>query len=447
MTTRLALPGFGAGAQSHLAAIGLLAVLHWHRPEWGTSMTITPEGVELQLHNDVPIEALGAMLINVYVPITAISPWNAGSGLGLGFTANGEQKTSSRRCPELDVLADGNHLWRATLDVARDLVDQARRGGWTKRELVAQCRNQFPDHALPWVDGCWDLGHNLEQTPRLIHNPSLGSGGNIGSADLGNLVARYTHAIRHDARAEKWLIHALLGVQSAPLLQGTAAHLDSTGLVNPWTWLLAMEGLVAISGSQVYRLRQDDRLWPCVSAAPDAHVLRTLTASETTHALWLPLWDEPCAWPALEVAITSTAYLCDYAGRAHPATNQSGWKAANTIIEATQAAARRLPPPMIGTAVYPSAVRNGQNPLYLRGDLIVTHRHQRPDDVWDVDRVAHELGIAPDSVRRTMSRCGVEPIGRDTAGRNRYPAAEVMQAASDRPGRGARTDRRGEQNG
>lgn len=60
-------------------------------------------------------------------------------------------------------------------------------------------------------------------------------------------------------------------------------------------------------------------------------------------------------------------------------------------------------------------------------------------------QVADYLGIAPASVRKTMSRWGIEAVyERGASGRPeaRYPSAEVQAAASQRPGRGARTDLR-----
>lgn len=65
-------------------------------------------------------------------------------------------------------------------------------------------------------------------------------------------------------------------------------------------------------------------------------------------------------------------------------------------------------------------------------------------ELWSAAQVADHLGIQPGSARGTLSRWGVRavrhepgPSGRVEA---RYSAAQVRQAAADRPGRGHRTD-------
>ena len=61
---------------------------------------------------------------------------------------------------------------------------------------------------------------------------------------------------------------------------------------------------------------------------------------------------------------------------------------------------------------------------------------------WTTVEVATHLGVAPESVRNTLSRLGVKAVARQPgrSGLNLYDAAEVRAAAAARPGRGARTD-------
>lgn len=65
-------------------------------------------------------------------------------------------------------------------------------------------------------------------------------------------------------------------------------------------------------------------------------------------------------------------------------------------------------------------------------------------EMWDAQQVAAFLGISPDSVRRQMSRWGIQRFGtgQSQAGRMTalYNAAQVREAQASRPGRGARTD-------
>lgn len=65
-------------------------------------------------------------------------------------------------------------------------------------------------------------------------------------------------------------------------------------------------------------------------------------------------------------------------------------------------------------------------------------------EVWTTDDVAEHLGISPTSVRKTLTRWGVQPHDRapGRAGANRYLAQEVREAAAKAPGKGNRTPRK-----
>lgn len=56
-------------------------------------------------------------------------------------------------------------------------------------------------------------------------------------------------------------------------------------------------------------------------------------------------------------------------------------------------------------------------------------------------QVAEHLGIGVRSVRTVTARMGVEPVGRGADG-NIYDRAAILAAAAKRPGAGARTDLR-----
>ncbi|WP_228916868.1 hypothetical protein [Streptomyces sp. DH20] len=73
-----------------------------------------------------------------------------------------------------------------------------------------------------------------------------------------------------------------------------------------------------------------------------------------------------------------------------------------------------------------------------------------PDDttleLWDAQQVADFLGVQPGSVRRQLSRWGIERAGTGTSAAGRitalYRADQVRAAHAARPGRGAGGGRR-----
>lgn len=70
-------------------------------------------------------------------------------------------------------------------------------------------------------------------------------------------------------------------------------------------------------------------------------------------------------------------------------------------------------------------------------------------ELWTIDEVAAFLGYSGDaatgSARKTMSLLGVTAVARQPGrgGKSLYDADRVRAAQAARPGRGARTDRKG----
>jgi CRISPR-associated protein Csx17 len=341
--------------QSHLGAIGLLRVLGKHRPDWGVRMRLDAHVVELAASVDTT--DLAVWLLNDYEPTPAVSPWNAGSGLGIGYSPEGTIKVGKTSVPILDRLPGRLHAWRDTIAVARTLVGRARIKNWMKSQLVVAARNAYPDEAVPWIDACWDLS-DYYATDTVRSNPALGTGGNIERADLGALMAARTLEITSDDRSQAWLIEALLGGHGTPLVESTEAHLGASGLLNPWRWLLAMEGLIAVCASSLTRQAGDFvRAHPAVISKPTA--AGNVVAGEATHELWLPLWDGWHTWDTIRSALMHPAYLGHH--------NEHHWVSADT---GTRAGSATIPEPLSGVARYHCVTRNGRMPFYITSDVI-----------------------------------------------------------------------------
>ncbi|QKN87550.1 hypothetical protein SEA_HFRANCETTE_23 [Streptomyces phage HFrancette] len=92
------------------------------------------------------------------------------------------------------------------------------------------------------------------------------------------------------------------------------------------------------------------------------------------------------------------------------------------------------------------AIRDQPKGHAISDDTARTIREATPE-LWTRDQVAAYLGIAPDSVRRQMTRWGIQrhdTIRHPESGRAlaRYPAGQVRARHAARPGSGARTDLR-----
>ncbi len=141
-----------------------------------------------------------------------------------------------------------------------DLWDKAR-----KRDVLGMCRNEFPDHALPWLDAAVALGQDDDPA----YSRLLGTGGNFGRQDLSATYLARLQSVLTDRRSRGWL-HALLsGEESTPYLRDAVGQFDpgraggiqssplekadDKGFVNPWAFLLTVEGALLFATAVVRR--------------------------------------------------------------------------------------------------------------------------------------------------------------------------------------------------
>jgi len=287
----------GAHLGDVLVAYGLVAAAGTQLDEIITlDWDGTTPGLDLDPPRCAGLDALVDWLTTQYAPAGVTCPWNAGGGFGLGWTPAGVQRDAARTAPEHDVLlADDTPRtarWREAITASRDVIARARAGGWSKADVAAAALSDLPDPA--WARACV----HVDAGGRLRVGALTGTGGNVGSSDLGVATAR--HAVSAlglgprpaplDVR-RAWAWAAVTGDRAGvPLVEATGLHLwpqtpppdgDGLGLVNPFTWLLAVEGIAALSGPP---------------GGPPFPTQRPATGQgpHQCHAeTWLPQWDGP----------------------------------------------------------------------------------------------------------------------------------------------------------
>jgi CRISPR-associated protein Csx17 len=240
-------------------------------------------------------------------PITA--PWNGGSG----FYGGGAEPLDAIVQSTADRLA----LYRETVARIRSFAPRSKPKDEMKESLLVRCRSELADEIVPWLDVCFVLG---EQGPSYF--PLLGTGGNDGRLDFtNNFMQRLADVIPFavgagpSAESKQWLAAALFagtlvelgrsaigqfnpgGVGGANGIQG---RFEADSRVNPWDFVLMIEGTLLFAGSVARRLGANTtgRAAFPFSVESVAVGYGSATASEeTTDAsraeLWLPLWSKP----------------------------------------------------------------------------------------------------------------------------------------------------------
>ena len=247
-------------------------------------------------------------LLARFEPEAIVSPWNAGSG----FAGNGKNPTAERA---LQAVRDSTDLRLAPLRDAVQAGDRVvalgRERDAGKPEVLLLCRNEFPDHALPWLDAAVALGPDGE----AAYSRLLGTGGNLGRQDLSATYLARLQSVLTDGRSRGWLHAVLTGDESTPYLRDAVGQFDpgraggiqssplgkadDMGFVNPWAFLLTVEGALLFATAVVRRHGTDDGAGYSKVALP--FQVRASAAGHATAAagedalgeLWAPEWPAP----------------------------------------------------------------------------------------------------------------------------------------------------------
>jgi CRISPR-associated protein Csx17 len=293
--------------------------------------------------------------LNHYSPTPILSPWGGGSGFyfqegkardpvtgKLIKDPNGkyvktgkrdQATTATKALKALEAATDPRfQAYREAISAARQLLDalglKAAPKGAAKSKLLVALRNQLPDAAAQWLDCAVVLARRGSARPRggsflPSYAALLGSGGNDGNADFSvNFMQRLRDALISEAnqasgRARQWLNAALFRLNAAgsrvmafagQYTPGTAggpnaaAGFEGEYWVNPWDFILLLEGALFFTAAAVRRHGAGgnaNAAFPFTVRATGAGYASASGADELdaddnfTEELWVPLWDRP----------------------------------------------------------------------------------------------------------------------------------------------------------
>lgn len=262
-------------------------------------------------------------LLEDYAPTPIIAPWNGGSGFYPtdnkdGFDPLLANQVAKRFLPYASAV-------RTASSKVSDLSLTKKPDGAAKTKLVAALRAALSDVAVPWIDAALALSGNELAYPEL-----LGTGGNDGRLDFTNNFARRlfskkkgmfnTSTGRPTSDATVLLEGSLFAVpvrglhfaaigQFAPGAAGgpnatTGYSADSE--LNPWDFVLMLEGAVAFAGTATRRHQRASGTRSSAttrSGASFPFTVRTVGAgwggvnapdeNDARAEFWAPLWVRP----------------------------------------------------------------------------------------------------------------------------------------------------------
>lgn len=280
------------------------------------------------LSTAISAEDLTDFFIDEYNPTPIVAPWNSGGGFygdaALKFLENILNAEEERYREYIEIIAMCKRIL-VDLDLKYGRKQQKKLKE-VKRTLIERCRAELPDSFVELMDVTLAL---TDDKPYFA--PLMGTGGNDGRLDFTSTHMEYLQQIipvrKEDVTSKKYkqnrvlnlarLQSALFMTEAVKFEKGSSGQFfpgsvggpnsSTTGcggvnLVNPWDYVLAMEGLFLFAGSVSRQLEHQVRgsSFPFTVRGTSAAGWATITSDDADKGsrgeIWLPLWKNPATF-------------------------------------------------------------------------------------------------------------------------------------------------------
>jgi len=272
------------------------------------------------LESTLDHDSLLRFFLDEYRPTPIVAPWAGGSGFFGNDNRAAVDAIAASRSERLAAFA-------ARIRDVRELLEQkgvaTKPADETKTQLLRSYHNRFDDRFIDWMDAALSVQRDGQAFP-----PLLGTGGNDGRLDftqnyMQRLVALGFPAGALNGSAGGWLRQSIFG-EATPGLVGAAVGqfdpgraggpnattgLEGDSLVNPWDFVLMLEGSLLLGGSLVRRLGVNGGgrgSFPFTVRAASVGYASGADAEEgdSRGEIWLPVWENPTTVPELKYVFT-----------------------------------------------------------------------------------------------------------------------------------------------
>lgn len=294
-----------------------LAVLRLVAEQIDPSATGRWEGDSFVLHTRLSEEELVQFFLYGYAPAPVTAPWNGGSGYfpkdnSTSLVALANSESPRFHALKFTILASQNCL---------DKLGLSSKPGDAKQELLQELRNRLPDDAIRWMDAAIVLTEEKPSYP-----PILGTGGNDGRLEFTNnfmqrLLDVMTPAGDPTPNSGSLIRAALFDDVTSDLSKDGAigqfnpsaagganatTGFDSGSLINPWEFILMIEGALSFSSTITKRIETNTFTGMAapfvVYNSPGGY--GTAAESEDSRAeMWLPIWDRFVSFNEIQIIL------------------------------------------------------------------------------------------------------------------------------------------------
>ena len=254
--------------------------------------------------------------LNQYSPTPIVSPWNGGSGFHPKDNDKAMRTILALESPRFQ-------SWNQVISTCKNILLQPEAAAKGKKEwILAQCRVQFPDEALAWLDAAYVLTSRGPKYP-----PLLATGGNDGRLEFSNnFMQNLVSALNLDEQrngasiAKSQAVAALFNEGSPELIRKRTSGFYNPGsvggpnatqgfegdqLTNPWDYVLMFEGALLFAGASARRLSPQAESKAVFPFTADNSAAGYGTSADSEYGgssraeFWAPFWNRPANLPEL----------------------------------------------------------------------------------------------------------------------------------------------------
>ncbi len=315
---------------SNLKALGIFRIM---AEQADPDVTAYWEGDVFVLQTKMTQGELIEFFLERYAPTPFVSPWNNGSG----FYDDKKNIIDEIKESKDERLEEYRKILNQCQEILKDMSpeyaefikrrDQNIKEGSPKdgslkedskkirindekkkKLLLRQCRNRLDNSVVPWMDTAY-----VVTSAKPTFGPILGSGGNDGNMDFSsNFMEWINRLINHTEHAElKEGISNSFFNTTTKLESGSFGYFhpgaytsesvngNKTTFVNPWDYILTMEGTVIFAGSISRRSNSRRAAFPFSTDSSTAGY-GTACEEKTRGEIWIPLWKNPATYDEIK---------------------------------------------------------------------------------------------------------------------------------------------------
>ncbi len=265
-------------------------------------------------------DELETFFLHHYQPTPLVAPWNGSTGF---YPKDVAQKKLLRAIQQ----AQSKRLqsYGETIAIAQEQVDALKlvvqpKEKEDKRRLLERLRNTLPDEAVKWLDTC-----ALVTLEDLKFPPLTGTGGNDGNFEFSRTFMQQLQELIDFATGEPTgnapsLLKAALFDATLPSLPfngkigqfnpiaaggaNAAPGYDADSRVNPWDFVLMLEGIMLFTAGATRRYEQSEQggfAYPFTVRPSNVGYGTAAEGDDARAELWTPLWSAPTGLKELQI--------------------------------------------------------------------------------------------------------------------------------------------------